>query len=224
MATTSPLETPAISRIEEQTDLYRFFAYALASPTRERFATLRSAEFAATLRNLWPELGCPGAFPGTRKFKNYEAYESAYIALFDVGAPEPPVPLVESGHYKSIPAQQIALENISFYEVLGLNVDTGRAFPDHLIAQLEFAAAVRYTGEQTDVDENKLAMARLERDFLQRHLLNWLPLAEAKLAKLAVPLFPTLIPLLVRFLRWRQTLLAGFASAALGSTGKGIEL
>ena len=129
-------------------------------------------------RSLWLELGCSGDFSDTKKFKNYEAYESAYIALFDVGAPEPPVPLIESGHYKSVPAQQIALENISFYEVLQLRVDSSRTVPDHLITQLEFLSAVRFARENPRDEQGRSDLLRLEADFLRRHLLNWVPTAE----------------------------------------------
>ena len=44
----------------ERTDLYRFFAYAFASPTRERYKHLSSGELVASLRQLWEHLECPG--------------------------------------------------------------------------------------------------------------------------------------------------------------------
>ena len=81
------------------------------------------------LCDLWKRLKCEGEFPDFGWFSSYELYESAYIALFDVGVPEPPVPLFESAHDKSHPAQEIALENTYFYEVLGLKSDPSRAVP-----------------------------------------------------------------------------------------------
>ena len=192
----------------EQHDLYRFFAHVLGSPTRERYALLHSREFTASLRQLWQELQCEGEFPGRTGFRGFAQYEAAYIALFDVGAPEPPVPLVESAHHKAIPAQQIALENVLFYEVLGLHVNPARSFADHLFTQLEFLSAVRYAGEQAPDTESRANLARLERDFLQRHLLNWLPAAEAKLRRLDPPLFSTFLHLLLVFLQNRLKLLS----------------
>ena len=195
----------------EQHDLYRFFAHVLGSPTRERYALLHSREFTASLRQLWQELQCEGEFPGRTGFRGFAQYEAAYIALFDVGAPEPPVPLVESAHHKAIPAQQIALENVLFYEVLGLHVNPARSFADHLFTQLEFLSAVRYAGEQAPDTEGRANLARLERDFLQRHLLNWLPAAEAKLRRLDPPLFSTFLYLLLVFLQNRLKLLSNGA-------------
>ena len=118
----------------QQTDLYRFFALVFASPTRECFNFLAQPALPMALCNLWKHLECEGEFPGFGWFTSYELYESAYIALFDVGVPEPPVPLFESAHDKSHPAQEIALENTYFYEVLGLVSDPSRAVPDYLIS------------------------------------------------------------------------------------------
>lgn len=184
----------------EEIDLYRFFAFVFGAPTRERFQWFQQPSLNASLAQLWTRLGCPGEFPGATSFPDYGEYESTYIALFDVGVPQPPVPLLESAHDKAQPPQQTALESTSFYEVLGLATDTSRYAPDHLVTQLEFLSAVRYTRENTPNEENRKSLARLERDFLQRHLLNWVPAAEEKLRQAQAPIFPALFTLLVAFL------------------------
>ena len=142
--------------------------------------------------------------PGFEWFANYEEYESAYIALFDVGIPEPPVPLFESAHDKTHPAPEIALENTYFYEVLGLKSDPSRAVPDYLVTQLEFLAALRYTRENTCEQETSLSVARAETEFLERHLLNWVPTLRTKLDRTAAPGFPVLMTLLMQFLIHRH--------------------
>jgi DMSO reductase family type II enzyme chaperone len=164
----------------------------------------RSLAWPEALRNLWKELGCGGTFPGFEWFASYEQYESAYIALFDVGIPEPPVPLFESAHDKSHPAQEIALENTYFYEVLGLKSDPGRAVPDYLVTQLEFLAALRYTREHTSEESTAISLARAETEFLERHLLNWVATAKAKLDRTNAPGFPVMMTLLVQFLNYRH--------------------
>ena len=151
-------------------DLCRVFAFAFGCPSRERFEWLQSAGFG--------------------KFRSYGEYEALYIALFDVGNPEPPAPLLESAHHKSVPAQQIALECMDFYEIVGLKPDTSRYAPDHLVTQLEFLAAVRYLRTQRPDDGD---LARLERDFTQRHLLSWLGAAAKKLEKESPRVFPELM-------------------------------
>lgn len=183
-----------------QTDLYRFFAFVFAPPSRERYRLLSQPAWPMSLLDLWRRLACPGDFPGFEWFAAYEQYESAYIGLFDVGAPEPPVPLFESAHDKSRPAQETVLENTYFYEVLGLKSDPSQAVPDYLITQLEFLAALRYTSENTSDEATAVSLARAEAEFLERHLLNWVPAAKAKLERTGAPAFPTLMALLAQFL------------------------
>ncbi len=198
----------AVNSIDwQQNDLYRFFAFAFAPPTHECFELLSQPGLHEALRNLWKQLECEGEFPGFEWFLGYEQYESTYIALFDVGIPEPPVPLFESAHDKTHPAQEIALENTYFYEVLELKSDPGRAVPDYLVTQLEFLAALRYTCEHTSEESTAVSLARAETEFLERHLLNWVATAKAKLDRTSAPGFPALMTLLVQFLSYRHAVL-----------------
>jgi DMSO reductase family type II enzyme chaperone len=198
---TSTAEDNGVTLIDwQQNDLYRFFAFVFAPPTRECFDLLSQPGLPKALQHLWKELKCEGEYPGFEWFASYEQYESTYIVLFDVGIPEPPVPLFESAHDKSQPAQEIALENTYFYEVLWLKSDPGRAVPDYLVTQLEFLAALRYTREQASEESTAISLARAETEFLERHLLNWLPAAEAKLHRTDAPGFPVMMTLLVHFL------------------------
>jgi DMSO reductase family type II enzyme chaperone len=195
----------AVNAIDwRQNDLYRFFAHALAPPTRECFDLLSQRALPEALQNLWKQLGGEGEFPEFEWFASYDQYESAYIALFDVGMPEPPVPLFESAHDKTHPPQEIALENTYFYELLGLKSDPSRAVPDYLVTQLEFLAALRYTCEHTSEEATAVSLARAETEFLERHLLNWLPTAKTKLDRAGVPGFPQFMTLLVQFLSQRH--------------------
>ncbi|MBZ5554904.1 MAG: molecular chaperone TorD family protein [Acidobacteriia bacterium] len=187
-----------------QNDLYRFFASIFASPSQDHFHFLSQPALSVALQDLWKQLECEGEFPGFKGFANYEEYESTYIALFDVGVPEPPVPLFESAHDKSRPAPEIALENTYFYGVLGLRADPSQAVPDYLITQLEFLAALRYTSENTSDKANAASLARAETEFLERHLINWIPTAKSKLDRTGAPGFPVLMTLLVQFLRRRH--------------------
>jgi DMSO reductase family type II enzyme chaperone len=198
----------------QQNDLYRFFALVFAPPTRECFDFLSQPVVPMALHDLWKRLECEGEFPGFDWFPSYELYESAYIALFDVGVPEPPVPLFESAHNKSHPAQEIALENTYFYEVLGLKSDPSRAVPDYLLTQLEFLAALRYTYENTSDEATAVSLARAETEFLERHLLNWVPTAKTKLDRTGAPGFPALMTLLAQFLSRRHQ------GSALGTSSR----
>ena len=177
-------------------DLYRLFAACFGQPSPERFAWLSGKEFRALLKELAGELEVKSAAPRAGRFPGYAAYEAAYLALFEVGVPEPPVPLLESAHTHRALPQQIVLDCVNFYELLGLR-PSGSAFPaDHLVTQLEFLAAARYLRESKADPGEVDALERLEADFLERHLLSWLPAALKKLSALNPPLFPRMLSLL----------------------------
>ncbi len=184
-------------------DFYRVFAYCFGPPEPERFRWLSNRDLARAFAQMWSGLGAEGEF-SWRPFRSHAEYETAYIALFDVGVPEPPVPLVESAHVRHTPAQQIALENTEFYGVLGLRHEPASFPPDHLMTQLEFLSAVRYAAEKNASPENSASLARLQRDFLERHLLNWLPVALEKLNRARAPVFALLLGLLLAFLRYES--------------------
>ena len=185
-------------------DLYRFFAFVFSPPSPERYDTLAQPALKDSLAGLWQQLRCAGDFPEFAWFNSYEEYEATYIALFDVGIPEPPVPLFESAHDKTKPAQEIALENTWFYDTLGLKWDSRYAVPDYLITQLEFLAAVRYTLENAPGGATNQSLAQLETDFLSRHMLNWIPAAVARVNSASPSAFGPLMSLLLAFLRNRQ--------------------
>jgi len=185
-------------------DLYRFFAFVFSPPSPERYDTLAQPALKDSLAGLWQQLRCAGDFPEFAWFNSYEEYEATYIALFDVGIPEPPVPLFESAHDKTKPAQEIALENTWFYDTLGLKWDSRYAVPDYLITQLEFLAAVRYTLENAPDGATNQNLAQLETDFLSRHMLNWIPATAARVNSASPSAFGPLMSLLLAFLRNRQ--------------------
>ena len=189
-------------------DLYRVFAACFSHPSVARFAWLSGRECRTFLKELGHRYEDHSPLSATRRFHDYSSYESAYIALFEVGVPEPPVPLLESvNSHRQVP-QEIVLECVDFYDVLGLR-PSGSVFPsDHLVTQLEFLAAARYLREQAK-DSNKTAsLCRLEHDFIERHLLNWLPAVQEKLEKTNPPLFPMLLRSLIAYLK-RQLVVLG---------------
>jgi TorA maturation chaperone TorD len=71
------------------------------------------------------------------------------------------------------------------------------------VTQLEFLSAVGYLRERTPDADNRTRLAQLERDFLERHLLNWVSNAQEKLAREDPPIFTTLMTLLLAFVQSR---------------------
>jgi DMSO reductase family type II enzyme chaperone len=182
-------------------DFYRLFAYCFGLPSAERFAWLTSREYRALLDSLGMNLDCSRKSGRVDRFADYQGYEAAYLAIFEVGAPAPPVPLLDSAYSRNEPAQQVVLDCVNFYDVLGLR-SLDAVFPsDHLVTQLEFLAAVRYLRTASPSAEQETQLRHLERDFVERHLLTWLPVAQKKLEKLNPPVFPVLLRMLHSYLR-----------------------
>jgi len=182
-------------------DLFRLFARCFGQPSRELFAWLSGRDSRALWKQLGQHLGAGLNLTRQDQFSDFSAYEAAYIALFEVGVPEPPVPLLESAHSKRAVPQEIVLDCVNFYDVLELR-PSGTAFPaDHLVTQLEFLAAVRFLRDNNPGAENADSLRALECDFIERHLLSWLPAAEEKLCQLHPPIFPTLFALLTVYLK-----------------------
>jgi len=113
-------------------------------------------------------------------------FESEYIACFDAGAPHPAVPLRESHYNKRAPVTQVLYENGLFYKSFGLVLrEPRREAPDHLLRQLEFVgylysmeadALNEETFDSVDAEPRRTAQIRRARhEYLQRHLLSWLP-------------------------------------------------
>lgn len=184
-------------------DPFRFFAYVFSPPHRDRFQAIGNPETQELMRHWWQTTGRSGEFPGVTWYSTYEEYESDYIGLFDVGMPEPPVALFESAHYKKIPAQETVLENALFYELLGLKSDPKAGVPDYLVAQLEFLSAVQYAREHAATEDAAGDLIRMERDFISRHLLNWVPLAVRRMKRYQESPFLPLMTLLDAFLKER---------------------
>jgi DMSO reductase family type II enzyme chaperone len=203
----SPPSAPKDNRAAASADIdfFRIFALCFGQPSRECFAWLSGKDSRALWKQLGRNLGVEVKLTRRDRFSSYSSYEAAYIALFEVGVPEPPIPLLESAHSKRTVPQEIVLDCVNFYEVLGLR-PSGSAFPaDHLVTQLEFLAAVRYLRERQVGSERAEPLRRLERDFMERHLLNWLPVIQGKLDKLSPPLFPTMLRLLTALAKVQRT-------------------
>jgi TorA maturation chaperone TorD len=194
-------------------DIYRVFAASLGHPSRERFAWFSGRVFRELFKRLNSRLRRQRKPIPLGRFSDYRTYEAAYISLFEVGVPGPPVPLLESVYSKSSAAQEIVLDCVNFYDVLGLR-PSGTAFPaDHIVTQLEFLSAARFLRENAVSPENQASLCLLERDFIERHLLTWLSSAQEKLERLNPPVFPALLGLLAHALKNELGLLAKLSAA-----------
>ncbi len=161
-------------------DLFRF-------PTDAQWAWLHDPSMAAAWNllatHLKAEVPNEMPLPDTRPI-----YEQTFLSTFEVGMPAPLCPLIESHWHRSEPAPKVLYENILFYKQFGLQLRAGaNETADHLCHQSEFIYYLCLRESEWRQDQGRSAMAdscaRGRADFLARHLMTWLPLADDHLRK-----------------------------------------
>lgn len=104
-----------------------------------------------------------------------------YASLFEVGTPEPPLPIREELTATAAPGSKE--EVVRFYDLFGYEVRPRYAWaPDHLALLLEFLAWLA-GGESAAAPDDAVSYALAQRDFLERHVGHWLPALAAELRR-----------------------------------------
>lgn len=172
---------------------YAAFGRALRSP-REL------AEALAHLEDAPHRLPYPLAPPTWPPLPAPDELQRRYTDLFEAAGRRSLVSLHESD-FSEIAQRRIWEDLIRFYEHFGLQYDGGaiRLWPDHLLIELECVHYLAFLESGTAADPASLR--RAQRDFLERHLLSWLPRLVQRLGSLpsAEP-YVTLTSVLQQFL------------------------
>lgn len=157
--------------------LYLTYARLLGFPPEGLEAGVRDGTLAAEMAGLHRAAGLPGA-PWAVRPRCGEGLEPAYIAAFEAGVPEPPVPLYESAYLAEDVASRRSLleELVRFYEFFDLDLgERPNEAPDHVTVELEFLAAVAQLESLAVVrGADSAPFRRAQRDFLDRHLVRFL--------------------------------------------------
>jgi len=179
---------PGTMTVEDLAESFFFTRSLFHPPGAAQWAWLTSSGTAM----LWEALAAHLEIEGGAETRSSlglpasaEQYEVEFIAAFEVGAPHPPVPLIESHYTRCDPVPRLLHENILFYQAFGLRLKPSAGeTADHLRHELEFAgylcqleaAELRGSG-----DAERLTQIRQARhEYVTRHLLSWLPAAAEK--------------------------------------------
>lgn len=112
---------------------------------------------------------------------SFADFEVNFVRTFDVGTSTPPCPPFEGFYRKEKGQTTIMLEVSEFYKHFGLAMDQDdgkRELPDHLCAELEFLHFLSFKETQAREEENSELLEGYllaQKDFLERHLCQWLP-------------------------------------------------
>ena len=131
----------------------------------------------------------------------FEEFQSSYIGLFEVGKGDaPPCPLYE-GYYGGV-RTAIMAELLAFYHYFGVrpNQQAPHELPDHLSLELEFMHVLTFKEVIASREGKKLEpYLKAERDFLERHLVEFITALGSRLSRDKTPFFSDIIAPAERF-------------------------
>ncbi|MEN8132731.1 MAG: molecular chaperone TorD family protein [Pseudomonadota bacterium] len=196
--------------------VYSLLSQSFKYPTPELFARCQHGDLLSELWNklsLLPHLQSLVDEQADQKDKiqhdlekvSIEDFQAAYTGTFDVGAPEPPCPPYEGIYLKGVERSGHIIRLSEFYKHFGLQLNPAegkRELADNLCVELQFLHFLAFKEAQArDEQEGELLQGYLlaQRDFLERHLVGWLPAFQARLeASCPTPLYVWLGKLLTR--------------------------
>lgn len=198
---TQKLELNGIEEIKSgnRSQVYALLARAFRFPSLENFQAIQGGDFASaaqeSLANL-PYNGLKSGELGRQISLSYEAFQSSYIGLFEVGGElGAPCPLYE-GEYGG-GRMKVMEEVLRFYHYFGLKLsEEKRDRPDHLASELEFMHLLTFKeteGFLQGADRN--AYRQAQRDFLRFHLTEFVAAVASKVGGRAAPFYSDLAQL-----------------------------
>jgi DMSO reductase family type II enzyme chaperone len=190
-----------------RSNLYKLLSIGFHYPDPEIFKTFKNGDFLDELMyniSLIPELNSimpeysHMAQHDDMKGMTQAQFEIEFTRIFDAGTP---VPLCSPNecHYSRKPGSTAMLEISDFYNFFGMRMsqeEGKREFPDHICAELEFLHFLTFREGETQregkVEEHK-GYLLAQKDFLERHLTQWIPEFCLKLQESASLPFYTLL-------------------------------
>jgi DMSO reductase family type II enzyme chaperone len=187
-------ESPAVTDLLEQAATWRYLHHLFRFPSPTQWSWLRGRETREAWRLLAARCKAPDTPAALRLRRSYVGYEQDFLSAFEVGAPNPPCPLIESHWNRRDPVPKVLHENMLFYKRFGLELrSSANETADHLRHQLEFLQYLclmeaRARADGSEEIAAQTAWARTE--YLERHVASWVPRAQEKLGQLAPRSWP----------------------------------
>lgn len=170
------------SALLEEAAVWKFLHDLFRVPSKEQWDWLETD----VAKGAWQLIACqigknlPSELPIP---ETYEEFEGQYLSTFEVGAPNPPVPLIESHWNRFSPVPKVLHENMLFYKQFGLELQSSaNETADNLRHQLEFVHYMSlFEARVIDDEEQREQVAKGRHEYIQRHLDHWLPKCVEKL-------------------------------------------
>jgi DMSO reductase family type II enzyme chaperone len=157
---------------------YRLLAKAFSFPDLELRTAITSGEWEASWRDAAQNL--PFEIPADEECDTaVDSLEEGFIGVFEVGPGKPFCPLYEGSHRSG--RMKLMEDVVRFFEHFGLRA-APEDQPDHLCAELDFMHYLSFKEAAALAHGDAVAdLRRAQRDFLDRHLCQWLPRLLARL-------------------------------------------
>jgi DMSO reductase family type II enzyme chaperone len=164
-----------------RSSVYRLLATAFSYPADGFCESLRTGEWSRQLDALAQHLPFDLSLPaGPAPAEGApEDLQQSYVSTFEVGTGRPYCPLYEGSHRSG--RMKLMEDLVRFYEHFGLMTQPGD-HPDHLAAELEFMHYMAFKEAAAQAHADPVPdVRRAQRDFLDRHLCEWLPRVRRRL-------------------------------------------
>jgi DMSO reductase family type II enzyme chaperone len=200
-------------KIAARSRIYALLSRAFRFPALDDFKQIQGGQFARaieeSLSNL-PYNGLNGGTLGAKAALSYEAFQSSYIGLFEVGGElGAPSPLYE-GEYGG-GRMKVMEEVLRFYHYFGLKLsEEKRERPDHLSSELEFMHLLTFKETEGLLQgADRQAYRDAQRDFVRFHLNDFVAAVAGKVGGRAAPFYADLTQLAQSFCAKELAYLAG---------------
>lgn len=205
-------------------NIYRLLSMGYRYPTPGLFKIFQNGEFLDEIIynvSLIPELNAFMIEQTLRakqvKFAMIEMtlneFGTKYTGIFDICLPAPPC-LPYEGIYHEKQRSAVMLEVSEFYNSFGLRMsqeEGKREFPDHICAELEFMHFLTFK-EAHATGESSIEYLLAQKDFLGRHLIQWIPKFCSDLQESESPFHAWLSRITSRFVKCEFELLQKYDS------------
>jgi DMSO reductase family type II enzyme chaperone len=178
--------------------VFKLLSILFKYPGTEVFESYQNGDFVTELWKNLSEIPHTRGIPETEKElpalikKELEGMslldlEVKFNQTFEVGAPDPPCPPNEGLHRKGVERTGVMIEVAEFYKQFGLKMSTEegkRELPDHLRPELEFLHFLTFKEAQAREEKTPDLLRgyiHAQKDFLERHIMTWLPEFSSKL-------------------------------------------
>jgi DMSO reductase family type II enzyme chaperone len=231
MTSSAPPTDGQVVHAETRSAIYQALALGWRYPSQGAFQAYRRGQYLGDLLQLASSLphladlvaredGTIDQVRDELAHMSFEVFEHLYVATFGGGSREPRCPPYEGLYDNRRERAAVIAEVTGFYRRCGLKPNRcgdWREVPDYLSVELELLAFLAYKEArmaQEGAEELLDGYRWAQKDFLERHMVGWLPVFAGKLTEEETPpFFPYLARLSIGFTRAELELLRNLAGA-----------